>query len=605
MANYTGTITVAFEANAAAGLHLVGSKQVSWEIDDVTQHADGSVTAVMPLFSGSIETQVWQGMRWVDALYIMFALPTLEFTTTRDAFALPLAPFQAEFGDAWTQSTQLSADLSAITFTGGGRVANSDGALWVDGTVSVTGTLALDNSMPRFGISVLEPDAVEGAATGARYIITRSGNTAIEASVDWAAVPATGQGWPVGPVGLTREDFPERPPTWPAYEKRYATNGRVDFAPGETTKTIEIVAADDAHDEADEGFIVKLSTPADLLFGLTNEAAGRIVDNDNPATVTLIPLTPDRTEGEGGAAGTFAEFRIHRDGGTAGTASVWYVVHGDDPRPAHLQDDFDSYNAAYRTGITGPDGTGNMFEARFAAGQSDIDVSLPIADDTIAERPEGYRIDLLNPSIGMSVVNGTARGTITSNDPVRGLSALGATSRQPTATKPDFYDGPVPALEWQFVSITPEALAVSVNTRNWFLRSGSGDDALDAFAGTNVLDGGTGSNFLSGGQDGDAFFLDIRDLAAAVWSTVTDFGANDTVTVWGITPDMPMAWQEGKGAPGYTGTTLVTTGPGGHVAALTLTGWTQSGLAAWKMATTFGHDPASGSDYMLIRHVYA
>ena len=56
------------------------------------------------------------------------------------------------------------------------------------------------------------------------------------------------------------------------------------------------------------------------------------------------------------------------------------------------------------------------------------------------------------------------------------------------------------------------------------------------------------------------------------------------------------------GAPGYEGQTLVTAGPGGHVAALTLTGWAGWALDYWGMKLHFGHDPVSDSDFLLIRY---
>ena len=41
--------------------------------------------------------------------------------------------------------------------------------------------------------------------------------------------------------------------------------------------------------------------------------------------------------------------------------------------------------------------------------------------------------------------------------------------------------------------------------------------------GNNVVDGSTGSNFLVGGTGNDPFFVDDRNAAGAIWSTVSGF----------------------------------------------------------------------------------
>jgi len=134
-----------------------------------------------------------------------------------------------------------------------------------------------------------------------------------------------------------------------------------------------------------------------------------------------------------------------------------------------------------------------------------------------------------------------------------------------------------------------------------FLRSGSGDDALVASSGTNVLDGGTGSNFLTGGTGTDTFFVDDRGAPADIWSTVNNFHAGDSATIWGVTPaDFNIAWVGGQGAAGYTGLTLHATATGKPTASLTLVGFSQSDLTNGRLSVTFATDAASGSPYMYI-----
>jgi hypothetical protein len=163
------------------------------------------------------------------------------------------------------------------------------------------------------------------------------------------------------------------------------------------------------------------------------------------------------------------------------------------------------------------------------------------------------------------------------------------------------YTGPVSGLQNQYVNITTDSLNIAAITPNVFIHSGSGNDALAAFAGTNVLDGGTGSNFLTGGSGTDTFFVDDRGPSADIWSTVNGFRAGDAATVWGVTPqDFALNWVDGQGAAGYTGLTLHATAPGVPTASLTLAGYTSADLSNGRLSVTYGFDPASGSNYMYV-----
>ena len=165
------------------------------------------------------------------------------------------------------------------------------------------------------------------------------------------------------------------------------------------------------------------------------------------------------------------------------------------------------------------------------------------------------------------------------------------------------YAGPVPGLASEIVIPTPDNINVTAEVQNVFIHTGSGEDALDVSMvnGNNVLDGSTGSNFLVGGTGNDTFFVDDRGAPAAIWSTVVNFHAGDSATVWGISPsDFGLTWTDGQGAAGSTGLTLAATAPGKPTAMLTLAGLTSADLTNGKLAVNFGVDAASGSNYMLI-----
>src|ERR1700722_1332016 len=163
------------------------------------------------------------------------------------------------------------------------------------------------------------------------------------------------------------------------------------------------------------------------------------------------------------------------------------------------------------------------------------------------------------------------------------------------------YTGPVSGLQQQYINITTDNVNIIATTPNWFIHSGSGEDAIAASGGTNVLDGGTGSNFLTGGSGADTFFADDRGPTTDFWSTVVGFHAGDAATIWGVTPkDFGLAWVDGQGAAGFTGFGLHATASGKPTASLTLAGFTQADMTNGRLSVSFGTDPASGSAYMYV-----
>jgi V8-like Glu-specific endopeptidase len=159
------------------------------------------------------------------------------------------------------------------------------------------------------------------------------------------------------------------------------------------------------------------------------------------------------------------------------------------------------------------------------------------------------------------------------------------------------YQGPVAGVENQYIEITTDKLNVSVATPNWFIHTGSGEDAIAVSSGTNVLDGGAGSNFLTGGSGSDTFFVDDRDPSATIWSTVVGFHAGDDATIWGVTPnDFNFTFANDQGAPGFTGLTLEATATGKSTAKLTLTGFSRADITSGRLSISSGIDPVSGSE---------
>ena len=161
------------------------------------------------------------------------------------------------------------------------------------------------------------------------------------------------------------------------------------------------------------------------------------------------------------------------------------------------------------------------------------------------------------------------------------------------------YGGPVNNVKNQFIDITPNNVTVAATTDNWFIRTGAGDDAIAARGGTNVIDGGGGSNFMSGGFGRDIFFIDGRDAARDVWSTITNFASGDAVTIWGVTAsNRAFNWYDNEGAAGATGLTLHATEVGAPILSLTLAGYGTADLTRGILTTSFG--TVDGVSYLYV-----
>jgi V8-like Glu-specific endopeptidase len=202
-----------------------------------------------------------------------------------------------------------------------------------------------------------------------------------------------------------------------------------------------------------------------------------------------------------------------------------------------------------------------------------------------------------------SVAFNTIETWVTEDDapPTPGLAVDDMTVSPPQPLPPHGvpYDGPVAGVDEQYIQITTDKLNVSVATPNWFIHTGTGDDAIAVSSGTNVLDGGAGSNFLTGGSGLDTFFVDDRKPTADIWSTIVGFHAGDDVTIWGVSRT-DFEFVNDQGATGFTGLTLQTTPTGTFIAKLTLAGLSQADIASGRLSINSGIDPASSSEFTVV-----
>jgi probable HAF family extracellular repeat protein len=212
-----------------------------------------------------------------------------------------------------------------------------------------------------------------------------------------------------------------------------------------------------------------------------------------------------------------------------------------------------------------------------------------------------YGINNVGEEIGAVVDgNGHTYGFSVSASP--DISVLDTTAGQKFLPITDRYTGPVAGLQQQYIYPGADSVNIIVTSDDWFLKSGPGEDAIQAFGGHNVLDGSTGSNFLTGGSGTDTFFVDDRGPPADIWSTVNGFHQGDDATVFGMVPapdSSNFQWVDNQGAVGFTGLTLHVFTPNAPTASLTLPGYSSADLGNGRLSVQFGSEP-DGTPFMHI-----
>ena len=163
----------------------------------------------------------------------------------------------------------------------------------------------------------------------------------------------------------------------------------LEFAPGETTRTIEIPILNDSIMEAKESFPVNLSNPVGATQGSWSWSA-YLIDDDlaaSPGSFQLSESAYSISE-DGGTLNV----TVNRVGGSDGTVSVQYRTL-----------DGASGISSSQTAWSGADYTGKNGILTFAPGETTKVFSIPIKNDTSVELSEYFSVELRNPVGGASL----------------------------------------------------------------------------------------------------------------------------------------------------------------------------------------------------------
>ncbi|WP_420610956.1 Calx-beta domain-containing protein [Candidatus Poriferisodalis sp.] len=137
---------------------------------------------------------------------------------------------------------------------------------------SAIGIIEDDADAPSFQFSPATATAGEGDGT-ATLTVTKTGTTLVPASVYWTTADGTGASAATHPDDYT------------------ANAGYLQFAPGDTSKTVTIDIVDDDTGESAETFKAQLSQPSEAQIGSASEATVTVTDDDGAA----VPVVQFKT----------------------------------------------------------------------------------------------------------------------------------------------------------------------------------------------------------------------------------------------------------------------------------------------------------------------
>jgi arylsulfatase A-like enzyme len=278
-----------------------------------------------------------------------------------------------------------------------GEVTFEPGQLEQNVTIHVTGD-AVAEPDETFSLELSAPSgAILGDATGTALIL--DDDVPVTLAVDDVAVTEGNGGTTeaVFTVSLTPASTDPIAVSWSTADGTavapadYAQSaGTVTFAPGETSKTIPVQVVGDVLFEAQETFVVDL-TSEDAEFS-DAQGLGSIDDDDLAPSIAIADVTVN----EGTGSPTIATFVVTLSAPSGAPASVQYgTANGNAKAPG-------DYTAA----------AGALM---FAAGETSKTIEISVIGDATAERTENFFVNLSSP-VGATLADAQGRCTILSDD---------------------------------------------------------------------------------------------------------------------------------------------------------------------------------------------
>lgn len=375
------------------------------------------------------------------------------------------------------------------------------------GTISTTAqslTITDDDAAPTISVNNVSVD--EGAGT-TTFTVSLSAASGKAISIDYATADDT---------ATAGSDYT-------------ASSGTLNFAAGETSKTLTINIAEDSTDEINETFNLNLNNPTNTTIA-NGQGQATIIDNDAAPTLSIS----DPTVNEG--AGT-ATFTVNLSAASAKTVTV-------------------NYATADSTAVAGSDYTATGTQTlTFNPGDTTKTVTVNISEDVLDEADETFTVNLSGAN-NATIANATGQGTITDNDAEPTVSFTAASQSISENTTSVAITAQLNAVSGKDVTLpfsvngsstaSGSVTDYSINASPLMITAGNtttdivltlNNDALDEVDETVVIDLGTPTNATATGitshtvtitDDDAAPTISVNDVSVAEGDTGT---TNATFTI--------------------------------------------------------------------------
>src|SRR5207247_689799 len=173
------------------------------------------------------------------------------------------------------------------------------------GTGTGTGTITNDDAAPSLSIDNVTLAEGDSGTTNFTFTVSKTGATALAATVDYATADVSATGDTSCGAGTDYK----------------SAAGSLNFAAGDTSKTVTVQVCGDNLYEATETFHVILSNPGNATIG-TGTGTGTITNDDAAPSLSIDNVT--LAEGDSGT--TNFTFTVSKTGATALAATVDYAT---------------------------------------------------------------------------------------------------------------------------------------------------------------------------------------------------------------------------------------------------------------------------------------
>jgi CSLREA domain-containing protein len=386
-------------------------------------------------------------------------------------------------GQTYLGSTQATTDASGgATFSGSFPTPPSSGQVITAASTDAAGNTSEFSVCHEAGapgtVQLTSPLYTTNEIETVRVIVSRTLGTAGAATVDYATSDISAS----------------------AGADYVPASGTLQFAPGETTKTVEVTIIYDEMDEDDEYFRLALSNPiGGIVLGTPYTSEVRIYDDDAPPRAGV----KDSAVAEGDSGTTAAAFTVTLSAASARTVLVNYLTSGG-------------------TAAAGSDYTSTRGTLTFAPGETSKTVNVNVNGDTTPEMNETFNFNVLDVPNGVFIVS-TGVGTILNDDAALGINDQSVVEGNSGQTAFNF------TVSLLFPTVNP----VSVNYATADGTAAAGSDYAAASGTLNFAANETAKTItvnVNGDTEietSETFFV---NLSAAAGATINDAQGRGTIT---------------------------------------------------------------------------